>query len=123
MRDWPLPESEISPSIADRSAHILSAIGAVEEGLRGISEDMLANDRMLRLAMERLFEIISVASHHIPSRLKSAEDGVDWQAMADIADRLENTRDRVETHNLWMIWRDKLTLLEVCATRHLREPN
>ena len=116
-----MPESEVSPSLAHRFAHILSAIGAVEEELQGTSEDILANNRMRRLALERLFEIISVASYHIPSNLKAAENGVDWQAIADIGDRLENTRDRIETHVLWTISRDKLMPLKGCAERHLRE--
>jgi uncharacterized protein with HEPN domain len=122
MSGWPLPESEISPSTGDRFAHILSAIGTVEQELHEISEDMLANDRTRRLALERLFEIISVASYHIPSSLKAAENGVDWQAIADIGDRLENTRDRIETNILWMISQDKLIPLKACAERHLREP-
>ena len=64
-----MTELEIVPSMADRFAHILSAIDAVQQELHGISEDALAKDRMRRLALERLFEIISVASVHIPARI------------------------------------------------------
>ncbi len=117
-----MPESEVSLSVADRFAHILSAIGAAEAELRGISEDMLTDDRMRRLALERLYEIISLASHHIPESLKAAENGVDWQAITDIGDRLENTRDRIEAHVLWTISQDKLMPLKVCAELHVSEP-
>ncbi len=117
-----MTELEIVPSMADRFTHILSAIDAVQEELHGISEDALAKDRMRRLALERLFEIISVASDHIPASLKAVENDVDWQTIADIGGRLENTRDRIEADVLWTISRDKLMPLRVCAEQHLREP-
>jgi uncharacterized protein with HEPN domain len=88
--------------------------------LHEVSEEMLANDRIRRMALERCFEIISIASYHIPSSLKAAGDGVDWQAIADIGDRLENTRDRVEAV-LCTTWRDKVMPLKACAKRHLAE--
>jgi uncharacterized protein with HEPN domain len=109
-------------SVSDRFAHILSAIGTVQKELRGVSEEQLAGDQMLRLALERLLEIVSMASHHIPASLKAAENGVDWQAIADIGDCLENTRDRIESHVLWTISQEKLRPLKVCAERYFREP-
>src|ERR1700689_1341838 len=72
------------PSVADRFTHIVSAIGNVEETLNGISEKEPASDRVRRLALERLLEIISIASTHIPASLKATENFVDWQAIADI---------------------------------------
>src|ERR1019366_7766709 len=80
---------ETLPSVADRFAHILSAIDAVQEELHGITEDALANDRMRRLALERLLEIISVASDHIPANHKAVENGVDWQAIATLVRALK----------------------------------
>ena len=114
-------EPEAIPSVADRFAHILSAIDTVQEQLDGISEEALAGDRMRRLVLERLLEIISIASGHIPANLRAVENGVDWQTIDDIGDRLENTRDRIETHVLWTISQDKLMPLKVCAERHLRK--
>jgi uncharacterized protein with HEPN domain len=107
--------------MADRFAHILSAIGTVQEQLHGVSEEALASDRMRRLVLERLLEIISIASGHIPANLRAVENGVDWQTIDDIGDRLENTRDRVETNILWTISQDKLMPLKVCAERHVRK--
>jgi uncharacterized protein with HEPN domain len=116
-----MTELEIVPSVADRFGHILSAIEAVEEGLHGISEAALANDRMRRLALERLFEIISVASDHIPLNTKTVENDVDRQAINDIGERLGKTRARIETKLLWTISQHKLMSLKVCAERHVRE--
>ncbi len=116
-----MTQLEIVPSVADRFAHILSAIGTIQEQVHGISEEALANDRMRRLALERLLEIISMASRHIPTNLRAVENSVDWQTIDDIGDRLENTRDRIETSVLWTISQDKLTPLKTCAERHLHE--
>jgi uncharacterized protein with HEPN domain len=113
-------EIETAPSLADRFSHILSAIDAVQEVLQGVSKDALAGDRMRRLALERLLEIVSMASSHIPASLKATDNDVDWQTIADIGDRLENTRDRIETPLLWAISQDKLLPLKAFAERHLR---
>ena len=115
-------ESGAIPTVPDRFAHIVLAIDVVQQNLHGISERELAKDGKLRLALERLLEIVSVASAHIPANLKAAENTVDWQAIADIGDRLENTRIRVEPEVLWMFSQDKLGSLKSCAERYLREP-
>ena len=109
------------PSVADRFAHILSAIATVQEQLDGLSQEALANDRIRRLVLERLLEIISVASGHIPADIRAGENGVDWQTIDDIGDRLENTRDRIETNILWTISQDKLMPLKACAERYVRD--
>jgi uncharacterized protein with HEPN domain len=68
-----------------------------------------------------MLEIISVASEHIPANMKAAETDVDWQAIADIGKRLENTRDRIEAEVLWTLSHDTLPPLKTCAERHLFE--
>jgi uncharacterized protein with HEPN domain len=109
-----------APSVTDRFAHIASMIHEIERTLLGISEQELIDDRKRRLALERMLEIISVASDHIPASLKAAERDVDWQAIASIGQRLENTRDRIEADVLWTISYDKLPPLRSCATRRIR---
>jgi len=113
--------SEVLPTVTDRFAHIVSAIDDIRAVLNGISEEELVSDRVRRLALERLLEIIGVASDHIPAGVKAGENGVDWQAIADVSARLENTRDRIETNVLWRISQDQLMPLKACAGRHLRE--
>jgi uncharacterized protein with HEPN domain len=96
-------------------------IHEIEAVLSGISQQELVDDWRKRMALERMLEIISVASEHIPASMKAAETDVDWQAIADIGQRLENTRDRIEADVLWAISHDKLPSLKACAERHLRE--
>ena len=100
------------PIVSDRFAHIVSVINAIQQNLRGMSEQEFAKDGKLQLALERLLEIVSVASAHIPANLKAAENGVDWQAIADIGARLENTRIRVKPEVLWLFSQDKLASLK-----------
>ena len=45
MAGW-ITESETVPSVADRFAHIRSAINAVQEMLQGISEGTLKHDEI-----------------------------------------------------------------------------
>jgi uncharacterized protein with HEPN domain len=100
------------PSVTERFAHIASMIHEIEQALLGISR------KTARFGANA--EIISVASDYIPINLKAAEGDVDWQAIAAIGERLENTRHRIEADVLWTISRDKLAPLKVCAERHLR---
>jgi uncharacterized protein with HEPN domain len=114
-----MTELEIAPSLEDRFAHILAAINTIQAELRECSEMELASNRTQRLALERLFEIISVASDHIPAEIKTAESKVDWHCLADLGLRLENTRDRIEPEVLWVTAREKLAPLKECAERRI----
>lgn len=109
------------PSVTDRFGHIASMIHKIEAVLSGISRQELIDDWRRRMALERMLEIISVASEHIPATMKAVETGVDWQVIADIGKRLENTRDRIEAEVLLTVSHDKLPSLKTCAERHLRE--
>jgi uncharacterized protein with HEPN domain len=110
-------------SVTERFADIASMIHKAEKTLLGISLQELGDDLNRRMALERMLEIIGVASDHIPTELKAAEEGVDWQAIAAISARLENALDRIEPDVLWTISHDKLPPLKACAERHLREHN
>lgn len=63
------------PSLGDRLVHILTAIEDIRELLQGRSREDFETDLMLRMAVERLFEIISEASRFIPEDMKSRREG------------------------------------------------
>jgi uncharacterized protein with HEPN domain len=109
------------PSVTERFGHIASMIHKIETVLSGTSRQELAGDEMKRLALERMLEIISIASDHIPASLKAAEKDVDWHTITAIGQRLENTRDRIEADVLWTISHDTIPTLKACAERRLRE--
>lgn len=60
------------PTVADRLRHIHQAIVEIELLLANKSRQEFADDRLLRLATERLLETVSEASRHIPKRRDSA---------------------------------------------------
>jgi uncharacterized protein with HEPN domain len=108
-----------SPTLSDRSVHIVSAVDTIDEWLHGLSRQQLADDRTLRLALERLLEIISVATDHIPADLKETELAVDWQNLANLGRRLEIARDRIEPEILWDVARHRLAPLRSFAQRYV----
>jgi uncharacterized protein with HEPN domain len=115
-----MTESELIPSVRDRFVHILSAVDTVETEFSEISVAELTSNRASCLALERLLEIIGVASDHIPAEIKASETMVDWQCLSDISLRLENVRERVEPRVLMSVVKEKLTPLKDCAERRIQ---
>lgn len=115
-----MAESEFVPSVQDRFFHILSAINTVQTEFGDFSAKEITNNKTFCLALERLIEIISVASDHIPDEIKTSEVRVDWQCLADIGARLENASERIEPATLMNIAREKLSFLRACAEQRIR---
>jgi len=86
--------------LADRLDDILTAIEEIESLLAGLSKEEFALDRLRRLALERLFEILSEASRHIPKDMKGAAD-VPWRDVADLGNLLRHAYHRVDVDILW----------------------
>ena len=113
-------KSEAEPSVRDRFGYILEEIELIESTVIGISEQEFAGDELRQLAMERMFEIIGIASDHIPVDVKAQETKVDWQAIAMLSDRLGNALDRIEPDVLWNMANERLPPLRACAERQLQ---
>jgi uncharacterized protein with HEPN domain len=110
--------SDLPPALSDRFAHILSAINVADEWPHRLSQQQLADDHTLRLALERLLEIISVAADYIPAEVKETESAVDWKSLTDLSRRLENASERIEPEVLWDVAQHKLTPLKAFARRY-----
>ena len=120
MGSWEFPISDLTePTLPERLEHIVSAINHIEKCLQGLSQQQFAKDRLLPLALERLFEIISVALDHVPTSIKNADATVDWKCLADLGESLENVSERIETDILWNVAQYKLPPLKVFAKRHI----
>lgn len=100
------------PSLGDRLVHIVTAIEDIRVLLRGRSRTDFAADLMLRLATERLFEIISEASRYIPENLRSKEKGIAWQRLADLGNWLRHAYHRIDADILWNIAENDLESLK-----------
>jgi len=115
---WEMTEADLPPTLSDRFTHILSATDDIDELLGGLSQQQLAHDHTLRLALERVLEIIGIATDHIPADLKETEGAVDWKALADLSRGLEIVSEGVESEVLWDLARHKLVPLKELARRY-----
>jgi hypothetical protein len=71
----------VQPTIAERLEHIATAISNIRKITKGQTRESFANDLVMRLAIERLLEVISEASRHIPTELNPRSlryIGGDW---------------------------------------------
>jgi uncharacterized protein with HEPN domain len=100
------------PTLADRLRHILTAIEDIRLMLADRALAELASDRIVRMAVERSFEIMSEASRYIPSDLKEAEKDIDWQKLADLGNRLRHAYHRIDPIILWNIAENDLDPLK-----------
>lgn len=109
------------PTLADRLTHILAAIETIESALANRQLGDLSGDLMLRLAVERSFEIICEASRRIPADVKAREPDIDWQAMVDLGNRLRHAYHRIEPRILWEITHRDLPQRKSFVERVVRE--
>lgn len=109
------------PTLADRLARILEAINNIQTALRIRTPENFAADLMLRLAIERSFEIISEASRKVPDDVKTSEPTIDWQGMADLGNLLRHAYHRVDARTLWDIAKRDLPPLKSFVERVMQE--
>ena len=105
------------PSLGDRLTHILQAIDDIGKLLQNRTRAEFASDIMLRLAVERLFEIISEASRFIPEDLKAKNTDIPWRRMADLGNWLRHAYHRVDAEILWNIAENDLEPLKRFAEK------
>jgi uncharacterized protein with HEPN domain len=109
------------PTLADRLAHILTAIDTIQTALAGKPFGDFTKDLMLRLAIERSLEIVCEASHRLPDDVKSKNTDIDWQAIVDFGNRLRHAYHRIEPNILWQIIERDLPPLKTFAKRVMSE--
>jgi uncharacterized protein with HEPN domain len=109
------------PTLADRLAHILTSIDMIQNALAGKRLEDLTGDLMLRLAVERSFEIICEASRRIPDSVKAQQPQIDWKGMADFGNLLRHAYHRVDPKLLWQTAERDLPPLKAFIERVMRE--
>jgi uncharacterized protein with HEPN domain len=113
----------VRPTISDRIGHIATAIANIQQILAVQTRDSFANDLVIRLAVERLLEVISEASRFIPSELKAKEPGVNWRGLADLGNWLRHAYHRTDADLLWTMVEDDLGPLKNFVERIAKESN
>lgn len=109
------------PTLADRLVHILTAIDTIQKALANKRLDDLKGDLMLRLAVERAFEIICEASRRVPADVKSQQPEIEWNGMVDFGNLLRHAYHRVDPNLLWLTAERDLPPLKAFVERIIRE--
>ncbi|KRA48322.1 DUF86 domain-containing protein [Devosia sp. Root635] len=100
-------------SVRERLDHISQAIAEIRTILDGRTVEDIKTNRVLRLAFERLLEIISEASRYVPNDLREKYgQQIPWQQVADIGNLVRHVYHRTSTQALWDIYQNDLDLLE-----------
>jgi len=109
------------PTLADRLVHILAAIDAIQSALANKRVEDIRGDLMLRLAVERSFEIICEASRRIPENVKARHPDIDWRGMVDFGNELRHAYHRINPQTLMQIAARDLPPLKAFVERVIRE--
>jgi uncharacterized protein with HEPN domain len=109
------------PTLADRLEHILTAIDLIQSALANKQFDQFTGDLMVRLAVERSFEIICEASRRLPDKVKAQEKTIEWQRITDFGNQLRHAYHRINPQTLMEIAERDLPPLKAFAERVMRE--
>lgn len=111
----------VRPTLANRIGHIAEAINSIRRILAERTRESFANDLVVRLAVERLFEVIIEASRFIPSDMKAKEQTINWRGLADLGNWLRHAYHRTDADLLWSMIEDDLEPLKTFVDRISRE--
>jgi uncharacterized protein with HEPN domain len=92
---------DVRPTSADPLEHITTAISNIRKIVIGHTRESFANDLIVRLAVERLLELISEASRHISAEAKAQEPSIHWRRLADLGNRLRHAYHETDAGLLW----------------------
>jgi uncharacterized protein with HEPN domain len=107
----------VQPTVGERIAHIDMAIDNIRTAMAGQTKTSFAVDVMLRMAVERLLEIISEASRHIPPDTKITEPGINWRRLADLGNWLRHAYHRTDPGIMWDMIENDLEPLKIFVRR------
>ena len=103
----------MAPRPVTRLRQIKESIREIHGFLDGKSEVDLRRQRLIRLSVERLLEMISEASRQIPEEWKQEFGGeIPWQKIAAFGNVLRHTYDNVDIGVLWSVYLNDLDPLE-----------
>ena len=107
----------MQPTVAERIEHVDTAIDNIREALLNQTKASFTDNLMLRMAVERLLEIISEASRHIPQKMKNTEPRINWRRLADLGNWLRHAYHRTDAGILWDMVENDLEPLKIFVRR------
>jgi uncharacterized protein with HEPN domain len=111
----------VQPTIAERLEHIATAIRNIRQFTTGHTRESFERNLAVRLAVERLLEVISEASRYIPTETKSKEHHLDWRRLADLGNRLRHAYHETDAGLLWAMIENNLEPLDQFVERIAKE--
>ena len=113
----------MKPTGAERLEHIATAIGNIRKITADQTRETFADDLVMRLAVERLLEVISEASRHISAEAKAQEPSIQWRRLADLGNRLRHAYHEIDPGLLWEMIENDLEPLGKFVKRIVKEQN
>lgn len=109
------------PTLGDRLIHILDSIRSVQDIVSEYAQQDIVADLRTRLALERLFQLITEASRHVPPEVRAKEPQIDWRAMINLGNILRHGYDQVDIPTLISIAKTDLPRLRTFVERVIAE--
>jgi len=109
----------VPPTAKDRLHDILESISSIEKIIHGKSLEQFTSDVMLRMATERLLEIVCEASRRLPGELKQSSSTIDWQRMIDFGNVLRHAYHAIRVDIVWDVVQNDLPTLKSFAVRNI----
>ena len=110
------------PTVEDRLRDILEAITEIEEMLAGYNLDLLAPDKMRRMATERYLEVICEAARRLTDDVKRDAPNIEWQKMIDFGNVLRHAYHSTKVETVWDIIQNDLPALKSFVNRKIATP-
>jgi len=107
------------PTVEDRLRDVLEAIADIDGLLQGLTLEHFSADRTLRLATERLLEIVCEPSRHIPDEMKRGAPDIHWRKMIDFGNLLRHAYHTTDAARVWDIARNELPVLKTFVSGRL----
>ncbi|MEN9522392.1 MAG: hypothetical protein RL065_769 [Bacteroidota bacterium] len=96
------------PSLKEILSHICEEMEFILQETATKNYDEFLNDRTLKRAVVRSFEIIGEASKIIPNDFRSEHPEIDWKGMAGLRDKLIHHYFGIDYELVWDIIIDEL---------------
>src|SRR6202035_5173834 len=107
------------PTVEDGLRDVFEAIEDIEKLIQGIDLQKFNDDRILRLATERLLEIACEASRMLPHDVKKAAPDIDWRKMIDFGNLLRHAYHSTDVDKIWDIIQNHLPPLKSFVQRRI----
>jgi uncharacterized protein with HEPN domain len=106
---------------ADLLSYTIDSINNIQMFLSRAPAGAPTSDMTVSMAVERSFEIISDAVHHIPDDVKAQQPDVEWRRISDLGDQMRRDYYCIDANFLVRIAQRYLPPLKAFAERIVRE--